>query len=241
MAIYQLYLESGPRRKKTLVHVIELLGCVAGGPTTEEALEQTPAAIRAFRRFLARFGASSDLDDEIELRIAEHVTEGVWLGNGDPSLVFEPDLAPLTPEDTEDYINRLEWMRADMQALVSGLSPEQLVLKPVAGRSIQAILEHVLESEYAYMRAFGKLEGLPGTGSIVKKRQGEVLDWLGIVRQKEFERLRSLSQKERSEPFVHWKYTRTARKVMRRMLEHNWEHLMELKARLGEPVSTARP
>ena len=23
-----------------------------------------------------------------------HITEGVWLGNGDPSIVFEPDLEP---------------------------------------------------------------------------------------------------------------------------------------------------
>lgn len=34
----------------------------------------------------------------------------------------------------------------------------------------------------------------------------------------------------------HWKYTRTARKVMRRMLEHQWEHLAELEERLVQPV-----
>ena len=95
-------------------------------------------------------------------------------------------------------------------------------------------MEYILESEYAYTRAFGKLEGLPGLGSMVKKQQGDLLAWMGHVREREFEKIRSLSWEERSEPFVHWKYTRSARKVMRRMLEHQWQHLVEVRERLGE-------
>jgi len=233
MTVYDLYLESGPRRKKTMVHVLDLLGCVANGPTTEEALARTPAAIDAFRRFLARHGETADLDAPIETRIAAHITEGVWLGNGDPSIVFEPDLLPLTAEDGERFIARLEWMRAEMNDLVGELSADEFAEKPAKGRSIEAILEHVLESEYAYMAAFGRLAGLPGQGSIIAKRQGDLLSWIGVVRAKEIERLRGLSDQERSEPFIHWKYTRTARKVMRRMLEHQWEHLVEIRERLA--------
>ena len=50
MTVYDLYLESGPRRRKTMVHVPSLLGCVATGATTEEALANTPAAIQSFLR-----------------------------------------------------------------------------------------------------------------------------------------------------------------------------------------------
>ena len=242
MAVYKLYLESGPRRKKTMVHVLELLGCIAAGPTTEDALESTPDAIRAFLQFLDRHdlpldaghGVGAVVDAPVETQIAEHITDGVWLGNGDPSIVFQPDLAPLTPEDGDIFIQRLECMRAEMVDLVGGLTQGQLEAKPAPkGRPIQAILEHILESEYAYMYAFGRLEGLPALGSIVKKREGELLEWMGVVRAREIERLRSLNSQERSEPFVHWKYTRTARKVVRRMLEHQWEHLVELKERLA--------
>ena len=42
MTTYALYLESGPRRRKTMVHALDLLGCVAVGPTTEDALAATP-------------------------------------------------------------------------------------------------------------------------------------------------------------------------------------------------------
>lgn len=62
MATYRLFLESGPRRRKTMVHVPDLLSCVAVGPTTEEALTATPAAIRAFLHFLRRHGEPVDPD-----------------------------------------------------------------------------------------------------------------------------------------------------------------------------------
>jgi uncharacterized damage-inducible protein DinB len=231
MTFYKLYLESGPRRKKTMVHVLELLGCIANGPTTEAALEKTPSAIRDFRRFLARHGAAVD-DEAIETEIAEHITEGVWLGNGDPSLVFAPDLEPLSETDMEIYIERLEWMRLEMTELVGALSEAQLLDKPETGRPIQAILEHVLESEFSYVRAFGRIEDLPGTGSIVTRREGDLLEWMARVRSREIEQLRSLSSEQRSEPFVFWKYTR-------RMLEHQWEHLVEIRERLGDDLKTS--
>jgi uncharacterized damage-inducible protein DinB/predicted RNase H-like HicB family nuclease len=234
MASYKLYLESGPRRKKTMVHVLELLGCIANGPTTEVALERTPGAISQFLRFLRRHGEPVDVDMDIRTEIAEHIMEGVWLGNGDPSIVFQPDLHPLSVEEMEKYIDCVEWMRMEMTDLAGGLSDSQLEEKPSKGRPIKAILEHILESEYSYMYAFGRPEGMPGSGSIVKKREGELLEWMAYVRSIEIERLRSLTEEERSEPFVHWKYTRSARKVMRRMLEHQWEHLVEIKERLSD-------
>jgi hypothetical protein len=48
--------------------------------------------------------------------------------------------------------------------------------------------------------------------------------------------LRALTWEERSQSSLHWKYTRAARKVVRRMLEHQWEHLVELMERLGEKL-----
>lgn len=39
MQTYDLHLESAPKRKKPMVHVLELLGCVVVGPTTEEATD----------------------------------------------------------------------------------------------------------------------------------------------------------------------------------------------------------
>ena len=63
MTTYALYLESGPQHKKTLAHVLDLLGCVVQGDTTAEAVAAAPDAIRAYRNFLKRHGEK--LDEEL--------------------------------------------------------------------------------------------------------------------------------------------------------------------------------
>jgi len=235
---YPLYLESGPKKRKTMVHVLDLLGCVAKGPTTEEALTAAPEAIRARLRFLKRHGEPVDPQAEFTTRIVEHVTEGQWLGNGDPALVFQPDLKPLTPKDAEKFLYWLEWSRTEVIELVGGLTPKQLEAEPrTTGRSIRAMLEHVLESEHFYLcSAFGRIEGLPAPGAIIQKREGDLLPWMGRVRKVEVERIWSLTPAERSQVVEHWKQTWTARKALRRMLEHEWEHLLELCERFGSSV-----
>lgn len=217
-----------------MVHVPELLGCTASGPSTEDALAITPDAIRAFLQFLHTHGEPVNLSDEIELELVEHVMEGVWLGNGDPSVVFAPDLDPLSEADVDQYTRWLSWMGADLRELILPLGENELQEPPAPkGRSIQAILEHILEAEYAYIYAYGRIDGLPASGSIISKRTGPLLDWIDFVRAREIERLKSLSEVERNTPFIHWKYTRTGHKVLRRMLEHLWEHLVEIKTRLS--------
>src|SRR3990172_1539476 len=106
MTEYALYLESGPRRRKTMVHVLELLGCIANGPT--------PEAIRAYLRFLRRHGEPVDPDAPFETRVAEHITEGQWLGNGSPYVAFGPDLQPVTDEEGETFLRRFHWLGKEL-------------------------------------------------------------------------------------------------------------------------------
>jgi predicted RNase H-like HicB family nuclease/uncharacterized damage-inducible protein DinB len=216
-------------RKKTMIHVFDLLGCIVQGTTTEEALEDAPRAIRSYLEFLHRHGEAVHPDEEIQTRIAEHNTEGTWVGSGH----FSADLEPVMPEELEMYIRRLEWSRAEILELVNGLSEEQMVVKPLSsGRPVKAILEHIFGSEYSYTRHFGKLDGIRGSGSNVSRSKGALLAWMGVLRDSEIKKLRSLSRQELSEPFVLSKSTHTARRLVRRMLEHEWEHLVELKERL---------
>ena len=93
MTSYPLYLESGPQHKKTLVHVLDLLGCVVQGDTTDEAVAATTDAIRAYREYLQRHGEKLDASTKIETRIAQHNTEGLFSG----SAIWPQDLKPLAP------------------------------------------------------------------------------------------------------------------------------------------------
>lgn len=215
-----------------MVHVLDLPGCIANGPTTEDALARTPEAIRAYLRFLRRHGEDINPEEEIETQVAEHITEGSWLGNGDPSILFAPDREPLTPEDLEKYIRRLEWSRAEIVELVSDLSQEQIEEKPPRGRSIKDILEHIFGAEYGYVRHFGKLDGIQGPGRDVQRSKGELLAWMAVLRASEIKKLRTILDQPPGEE-VRSKYAHNTRRAMRRLLEHEWEHLAELKERLG--------
>ena len=83
MTIYDLYLESGPRKRKTMARVLDLLGCVAVGPTNDDAIDTASAAIPAHFDFLQRCGeappAVKGKRGEIKTRVAQHITEGKWL------------------------------------------------------------------------------------------------------------------------------------------------------------------
>ena len=83
---YGLNLESGPRQQKTMVHVLDLLGCIAQGPTTEDALAATPDAIRTHLRFLQEGGQDVQTEDRFMIAVVEHLMEGPWLGNGNPAI-----------------------------------------------------------------------------------------------------------------------------------------------------------
>ncbi len=154
VSVYWLYLESGPKHRKTMVHVLDLLGCVAVGPTTEAALDATPSAIRAFPGFLRRHGREADPDVRFATRVAEHVTEGEWLGNGSPYLVFAPDLQPPTDEEIERHLERFRWLAEDPAAWARTRTDAELDEPPGGpGRTARAILLHTLGSTGPYLAA----------------------------------------------------------------------------------------
>jgi predicted RNase H-like HicB family nuclease/uncharacterized damage-inducible protein DinB len=248
---YSLYLESGPRRRKTMVHVLDLLGCTAQGPTTEEALEVAPGAIRDHLRFLHAHGEAVDPDAPFTTAVAEHVMEGNWLGNGDPTPGFGPDFAPLNAVDLRTHLRRLGWLQEGLVDLIRGVPPEQWGLEPeTGGRPIARIVEHVAESHAVYLRYIvGKVDGLSEALREVQTSLHvspftlhEVSDLSAALThlwQLSAARLEAMTEAERTLPVPHGQVTWTARRGLRRMLEHTREHVLEINQRLpveGDPV-----
>jgi predicted RNase H-like HicB family nuclease len=237
MTMYDLYLESGPRRRTTMVHVLELLGCVAVGPTTEDALAATPEAIRAFRRFLDRHGEPLDPDAVFETRVAEHVTEGQWLGNGSPYLMFGPDYEPVTDAEVETLTRRCLWLCDDLAVWAEGRTNADLDERPAGGgRPARAVLLHVLGAQGGYLSA--ALGGAPGFGRIhgaVERGELELAEGLRRSAELVAERVHAATPRQRSAVRELSSRSYTLRKALRRTLEHEWEHLAELSRRPGGP------
>ena len=222
MMEYALYLESGPRQRKTMIHVLDLLGCIAQGPTTEAALEATPQAIREYLGFLQRHGETVEPETDFATVVAVHVIEGSWIGNGDPATGFGPDFQPLRIEGLAVYLQRLDWLKIDLLRLIGGLTPEQMLTEPEDGsRSIYHILEHRAESQGSYLRMIvGKVDGLPEALRAVQAGPQTVPAALTRQWQIIIARLERMSETERNQPAQHGQLTWTARRELRRMLEH---------------------
>jgi uncharacterized damage-inducible protein DinB/predicted RNase H-like HicB family nuclease len=226
--VYALYLESGPQRKKTLAHVLDLLGCVVQADTTDEAVAAAPDAIRAYRRFLERHGEKL-ADTTIETRIAEHNAEGLFSGQS----IWPQDLKPVAPAALTRYLRWLEWSRADLLALVKGTSDERLRAKPSKGRSLRDILLHVLVADKSYVYALvGPLKTMGDPTNAAERGDLDLRIALTEARAAAIDRLKKLTPTERRNVRRSGQSTYSAYRVIRRMLEHEWEHRREIALRL---------
>ena len=236
MTKYRLYVESGPRMKTTMVHVFDLLGCVANGKTTEDALGATDHEIREFLRFLERHGEDVDPDAPFTTSVAQHVMEGSWIGYGDPEPGFEPDFVPLTPKEVSTFRKRYQWVGEELVAIIRGLSARQLTTKPAKGRPIVDMIKHIAMAEPAYMQpsGIGRPDGTnPGIKAIEAASAGDLADvieefWALLDTQ-----LGKITPEMRKAEHQRGQKRWTARRGFRRLLEHPWEHLRELQRRLA--------
>ena len=230
MATYALYLESGPQRKKTLAHVLDLLGCVVQADTTDAAVAAAPGAIRAYLRYLGRNGEKVDLNATIETRVAEHNTEGLFSGQA----LWPQDLKPLTPAALARYLRWLEWSRADLLALVKGFDDKRLRAKPAKGRSLRDILLHVLGADKSYVYALvGPLKTMGEPTNAADRGDLDLRVALEEARAAAIDRLKTLTPAERANVRKAGQSTYSAYRVIRRMLEHEWEHRREIAVGLG--------
>jgi predicted RNase H-like HicB family nuclease len=235
MTEYGLYLESGPKHRKTLVHIFEPLGCMANGPTTEAAIDATPDAIRAFLQFLHRSGERIDIPSRITTRVVEHITEGYWLGNGSPTVVYQPDLEPVTEAELTTFTHRLTALRAALSDWAAEQTEAALDAK-AEGRTARAILLHVLGPTGAYLSpVLGTISGISRLQTQAERGEVAIADALRQATAIVTERLSRATEGDRTRIVERPNELRTMRKALRRSLEHDWEHLRELARRPGGP------
>lgn len=230
MQVYGLYVESGPKRKTTMVHVLDLLGCVANGRTTEEAVESAPDAIRAYLSLLAEHGEAVNPGVEFGTETVIHEMRGWFIGQGDPEPGFEPDFGPFSEAELATAVR---WLRILGEAFATKVEEEteRLDLEPERGRTIRQVAQHVAEAHAAFLRGtVGRVEGLLDATKQVEAGE-EMADGLRRLMEISGARLLAMSEEERTRKVQHGAKVGTARRSIRRMLEHQWEHLREIEAR----------
>lgn len=236
MTTYALYLESGPKRRTTMVHLFEPLGCCVAGPTTEEALEATPGAIRAYLTFLQQHGEqdAADPNATFDLEVVQHVMEGPWLGNGDPQPGFLPDFPPLTEAELVRDVRRFRLLGRAIAERLETVPAAVLDEPPPQGWTLREVGHHLGNAQGYYLRYLtGKVDGLPDAQAAVR-RSPDLAGALTALWALTADHFAALTPAQRGSRVPHGQVTWTARRALRRSLEHAWEHLQEIERRLAE-------
>jgi hypothetical protein len=170
-------------------------------------------------------------------RVEEHVTEGIWLGNGSPYVSYGPDLEPVSEAELTTFTNRLLRLRGELADWAEARDASALdATVPGSSRSARAILLHVLGPTGAYLSpVLGSVPGISRLQTAAERGQVEIPEALRQATALVVERLRLVTPEVRSKVVQRPKEIRTLRKAVRRMLEHDWEHLAELSRRPGGP------
>jgi len=235
MTEYPLYLESGPKQRKTMVHVLDLVGCIANGPTTQDALDATPAAIETYRRFLARHGEPIDTAAPFTTRVAEHIMQGMRLGEGSSDISFAPDLLPITRDEVEFLLARHRALCHTLAEWADAQPPAYLAATPETGRAPGAILLHALISGQYLSNVMGGAPGFSALHGAAERGQLPLPEAYRETADKFTTFVRGATDHQLTTIIEKPNNLRTMRKGLRHAIEHLWEHLAELSRRPGGP------
>ena len=230
MATYEAYLENSDSGA-CMAHVPDLPGCFVAAADRERALARLPAAIQAYLAHLQTHGESWDMPQSIEVAVVEEKERSGPFHPDDRAALFEHDRRPLSRDEIERYLDLAAYNRADLLALVRGLSNTMLAWRPrPEAMSIGRILAHIGRAELWYISRITEVDASAPDWRELPGRQ-----FLTLARDMLVECFRGLSDEQLTavtHPPISSGANRepwTARKALRRMLEHEREHAAHIE------------
>jgi predicted RNase H-like HicB family nuclease/uncharacterized damage-inducible protein DinB len=210
MAKYLVYIETvgDPITVKgPVAHVPALPGASARGKTIKEAKENIRTAIEAYLSLLRDVGEPvPKASEDIHLEFEEVDTT-----------TFLTDYDALRPNEMETLFRWMAVSRQELMDLAKNLPEDAFSWKSDDDTpSIREILCHLAEADLWYTDRLKQWPEAP-------------LFRLAATRGVALERLRALTEEGRARVTIHEGEEWTPRKVMRRMLEHEREHIAQLR------------
>lgn len=211
MSNYLVYIEAADdstTRRGPVAHVPALPGASARGKTIEEAKENIRTAIVEYLRLLRNVGEP-----------VPRASEGIHLEFEEVNNpTFLTDYDALRPNELETLLRWMAISRQELMDLIKNISEEAFRwIPPDETRTLREIINHIAEADLRY------------TDQLKQWPEGPIYR-LAATRGVALERLRSLTEEERASITVHDGEEWTPRKVVRRMLEHEREHIALLKS-----------
>jgi predicted RNase H-like HicB family nuclease/uncharacterized damage-inducible protein DinB len=193
--------------KGPIAHVPALPGASARGQTIEEAKENIKEAIKSYLSLLRDVGETVPKASEDAYFEFEEVS----------TTTFPTDYDMLRPNEMETLFRWMAISRQELVDLVKGLSEDDFDWKLDDDTpSIREIICHIAEADLWYTDRLKKWPEAP-------------LFRLAAARGVALERLRALTEEERASMTTYDGQDWPPRKIMRRMLEHEREHIRQLQ------------
>ena len=200
-----------------LAHVPVLRGCIASGTTRDEAIANARRAFRAYLDLLDARGVSVEHWKDLDPKTFD-------VRDLPRDRVVPEDLGPLEEHELRDFLHQFEASRAALISELRGIPPEEIERKPTETMwSVREALEHVMLTEADLL-------------SRLEKWPADPYNTLQAVHRLVFQRFTVMEPPDTALDHVVMGRRWTTRKVMRRMLEHEFEHLghiREIVAALG--------
>jgi uncharacterized damage-inducible protein DinB/predicted RNase H-like HicB family nuclease len=228
-------------------HILALPGCCVRGGSRAEVLRSLPGAVREHRDWLDRHGQGSGREAiEVSIHVAEEIVGTGPFNPGDACALFSIERSPVTLDQIEDCLRLMSCSRSDLLELVGNLPDQVLDWRESRTEfSVRIVLRHVGNAEEWYISRLFEPDQLPREWAA--DHTLPVFEFLDLERRGCLDCLRRLDERQRSEVFRPAHFTDhpeeewTARKVLRRYVEHEREHTRQARAILAAcPAWTLR-
>lgn len=193
-----------------LAHVPVLRGCIASGTNRDEAIANARRAFRAYLELLDARGVSIEHWKDLDPSTFD-------VRDLPADRVVPEDLGRMEEHELRDFLHQFEASRAALLSLVREISADDIERKPTETMwSVREALEHVMLTEASLL-------------SRLEKWPADPYNTLQAVHRMAFQRFTIMEPPDTDLDHVVMGRRWTTRKVMRRILEHEFEHLEHIK------------
>ncbi len=228
--------------------IIDLLGTHVRAANRDELLKNLESELRYHLRWLQRHGEETKIIGAIQWNIKEERGGIGELGeSGGEVALFDFDLRYIDQEYLARAIRYMDYHRKDLLYLCSTIDERRMKEVPSGKeRSIEGILHHVCNAEEFYISRFGKETDaiyerylrMP----VVDADRLPIMERLTVVRNACIRTLKEIIPARENTVFRRHEYCKypeerwTAHKVLRRFLEHEREHIYNIREYLTLPL-----
>jgi predicted RNase H-like HicB family nuclease len=197
-----------------LAHIPALRGCIASGTSRDDAIANARRAFRGYLELLTARGVSTEHWKDLD-------PETFAVRDMPADRILPEDVGILEEHELRDFLHQLEASRAALLSMLRDVPADDLERKPTESTwSVREALEHIMVSEAEFL---SKLEKWPS----------DPFNTLQAVHRMVFQRFVVMDPADTALDHTVMGRRWTTRKVMRRMLEHEFEHLGQIKEIVG--------